>query len=82
MNFIRFGTSLDQFECRLIHERTQAGLTAARARRIKGGRPKISKDDPKVQMGRKMSKNMSISVGEICTTLKISRASYYIYLGL
>ena len=81
MIFNIFGT-LAQFERRLIQERTQAGLTAARARGRKGGRPKISKDDPKVQMAKKMSKNMSISIGEICATLKISRASYYRYLGI
>ncbi len=81
MIFNIFGT-LARFERRLIQERTQAGLTAARVRGRKGGRPKISKDDPKVQMAKKMSKNMSISIGEICSTLKISRASYYRYLGL
>jgi len=76
-----FGT-LAQFERRLIQERTQAGLTAARARGKKAGRPKISNDDPKVQMAKKMSKNLNISIGEICATLKISRASYYRYLGI
>ena len=81
MIFNIFGT-LAQFERRLIQERTQAGLTAARARGRKGGRPKISKDDPKVQMAKKMSKNMSIIIGEICSTLKISRASYYRYLKI
>jgi DNA invertase Pin-like site-specific DNA recombinase len=69
--------TLALFERRLIQERTQAGLKAARARGKKGGRPKISPDEPKVQMSRKMSKNLSISVGEICSTLKISRATYY-----
>ena len=81
MIFNIFGT-LAQFERRLIQERTQAGLTAARARGRKGGRPKISKDDPRVQMAKKMSKNMSISIGEICATLKISRASYYRYIAI
>ncbi len=81
MIFNIFGT-LAQFERRLIQERTQAGLTAARARGRKGGRPKILKDDPRVQMAKKMSKNMSISISEICSTLKISRASYYRYLGI
>jgi DNA invertase Pin-like site-specific DNA recombinase len=58
MIFNIFGT-LAQFERRLIQGRTQAGLTAARARGRKGGRPKISKDGPKVQMARKMTKNLS-----------------------
>ena len=52
MIFNIFGT-LAQFERRLIQERTQAGLTAARARGRNGGRPKISKDDPRVQMAKK-----------------------------
>jgi DNA invertase Pin-like site-specific DNA recombinase len=73
---------LAQFERRLIQERTQAGLKAARARGKKGGRPKISVNDPKVQMTKKMSKNTSISVGEICSTLKISRATYYRFLKI
>jgi DNA invertase Pin-like site-specific DNA recombinase len=81
MVFNIFAT-LAQFERRLIQERTQAGLKAARARGKKGGRPKISPDNPKVQMARKMSKNLSISVGEICSTLKISRATYYRFLKI
>jgi len=39
----------------------------------------MSKDDPKVQMARKMSKNMNISIGDICATLKISGVSFYRY---
>ena len=81
MVFNIFAT-LAQFERRLIQERTRAGLKAARARGKKGGRPKISPDDPKVQMAKKMSKNLSISVGEICSTLKISRATYYRFLKI
>lgn len=81
MVFNIFAT-LAQFERRLIQERTQAGLNAARARGKNGGRPKISPNNPKVQMAKKMSKNLSISVGEICSTLKISRASYYRFLKI
>jgi predicted DNA-binding transcriptional regulator AlpA len=33
-------------------------------------------------MARKMSENLSISVGEICSTLKISRATYYRFLKI
>ncbi|WP_416145931.1 recombinase family protein [Prosthecochloris sp. SCSIO W1101] len=71
---------LAQFERRLIQERTQAGLKAARARGKNGDRPKISPDDEKVQMAKKMSQNHTISVGEICKTLGISRGTYYRYL--
>ncbi len=48
-----------QFERRLIQERTQADLKAARTRGKNGGRPKISLDDPAVQMARKMSKDLN-----------------------
>lgn len=81
MVFNIFAT-LAQFERRLIKERTQSGLKAARARGKKGGRPKISANDQKVQMARKISKNLSISVGEICSTLKVSRATYYRFLKI
>ena len=33
-------------------------------------------------MAKKLSKNLSISIGGICSTLKISRATYYRYLGM
>ncbi len=62
MVFNIFAT-LAQFERRLIQERTQAGLKAARARGRKGGRPKISANDPKVKMAKKLSKNYNISIG-------------------
>lgn len=75
-------SSLAQFERRLIQERTKAGLSAARARGRLGGRKPIVGDAPKVQMVKKMSENKTISVKVICSTLKISRATYYRYLSL
>jgi phage antirepressor YoqD-like protein len=54
----------------------------SKGERKKRRKTMISKDDPKVQMTKKMSENKSISIGEICATLQISRASYYRYLGL
>ena len=59
-----------------------AGLTAARARGRKGGRMPTPVDDTRVLMAKKFSKNVNISINEICSTLKISRATYYRYLGL
>ena len=47
-------SSLAEFERRLIQERTQAGLNAARARGRKGGRPAINIKDPKVKAAKKM----------------------------
>lgn len=69
--------SLAQFERRLIQERTKAGLTAARARGRNGGRPRVPADDPRVVMAAKMFGDRSMSVAEICRTLRISRATPY-----
>ena len=74
--------SLAQFERRLIQERTKAGLTAARARGRMGGRPPVPSDDPRVQTAKKMHSDRSMSVVDICTTLRISRPTLYRYLAL
>lgn len=75
-------SALAQFERRLIQERTNAGLKAARARGKQGGRPKISSHNPKVQMAKQMHGNKSLSVDSICNSLSISRATFYRYLSL
>jgi DNA invertase Pin-like site-specific DNA recombinase len=75
-------SSMAQFERRLIQERTQAGLSAARARGRRGGRPKISTDHPKVIAAKRMHQDKHISIDEICNALKISRPSLYRYLGM
>jgi DNA invertase Pin-like site-specific DNA recombinase len=75
-------SSLAQFERRLIQERTRAGLEAARSRGRQGGRKKIENDNPKVLMAKKMHKDHGMSIDDICKTLKISRASFYRYIGL
>lgn len=75
-------SSLAQFERKLIQERTKAGLEAARARGIKGGRKKISSKNPKVLTAKRMHKDCGMSINDICKTLKISRASFYRYLLL
>lgn len=75
-------SSLAQFERKLIQERTKAGLEAARARGIKGGRKKISAKNPKVLTAKRMHKDCGMSINDICKTLKISRASFYRYLSL
>jgi DNA invertase Pin-like site-specific DNA recombinase len=75
-------SALAQFERRLIQERTQAGLAAARARGRKGGRKPILSDDPRVQMAKRMHHDHGMSIAHICQTLKISRATFYRYLAL
>jgi DNA invertase Pin-like site-specific DNA recombinase len=74
--------ALAQFEAELIRERTRAGLAAARARGRNGGRKPVDESDPKVKMAKRMSEDRSLSPAEICESLKISRATYYRYLGL
>ena len=75
-------SSMAQFERRLIQERTLAGLSAARARGRKGGRPKVSPDHPKVIAAKRMHQDKHISIDEICNALEISRPSLYRYLGM
>ena len=72
-------SSMAQFERRLIQERTQAGLSAARARGRKGGRPKV--DASRIQTVKKMHQDQSLSIEEICKVLKISKPTLYRYLA-
>ncbi len=75
-------SALAQFERRLIQERTKAGLDAARARGKRGGRKAIKANDPRVVTAKEMHKNKAISVQKICSTLNISRATFYRYLTI
>jgi DNA invertase Pin-like site-specific DNA recombinase len=67
--------ALAEFERNLIRERTQAGLTAARARGRSGGRPKVL-------TGKRLGIAQDLyekkyPIAAICQTLKISRATLY-----
>ena len=75
-------SAMAQFERRLIQERTRAGLTAARARGRRGGRPALDPQDPRVQMAKALYQDRAHAVGEICQTLHISRSTLYRYLAL
>jgi DNA invertase Pin-like site-specific DNA recombinase len=76
--FHLFG-ALAEFERDIIKERTQAGLTAARARGRTGGRPKAL--TPKtVEQAKTLYNNRNHSIDEICRTLHVSRATLYRYL--
>jgi hypothetical protein len=62
--------ALAEFERDIIRERTNAGLTAARARGRKGGRPKSPlSDKKKLQMARQLYENKTIPVGDIYKNL-------------
>jgi DNA invertase Pin-like site-specific DNA recombinase len=71
--------ALAEFERNLIRERTQAGLTAARARGKRGGRPHalIARQRAIAQSLYDDPKN---SIAEICRTLKISKTTLYRYI--
>ena len=68
--------SLAQFERDLIAERTNAGLSAARARGRVGGRPS-SLSAAQIETGRTLATSSSLPIKEICAQLKCSRATYY-----
>jgi DNA invertase Pin-like site-specific DNA recombinase len=67
--------ALAEFERNLIRERTQAGLSAARARGKKGGRPKAL-TGKQLAIARDLYEKRH-PIAEICRTLKISRATLY-----
>jgi DNA invertase Pin-like site-specific DNA recombinase len=70
--------ALAEFERDLIRERTHAGLAAARTRGRLFGRPKAL-SPRKVEQLRTLAKGEGTTVGEICQTLGISRATFYRY---
>lgn len=76
--FHDFG-ALAEFERDLIRERTNAGLKAARARVRQGGRPK-SLTDNSLKQAMALIKDPSVSLGEICKTLKVGRSTLYRYI--
>lgn len=73
-------SALAQFERRLISERTKAGLAAARARGRLGGRPKLDPRDPRIATARTLHRDQSLSIAEICSTLRCSRSTLYRWL--
>jgi DNA invertase Pin-like site-specific DNA recombinase len=72
--------SLAEFERDIIRERTKAGLSAARARGKKGGRPK-GVNEKKKKAALALKKDPDRSVKEICEIVGISRNTYYKYTG-
>ena len=75
-------SALAQFERRLIQERTKAGWAAARARGRNGGRPKIAASETKVVLAKKLHADKSVEIDDICSTLRISRSTFYRYVRL
>jgi len=75
-------SALAQFERRLIQERTKAGLAAARARGRNGGRPKVTANEVRVVLTKKLHADKSLDIDDICKTLRISRSTLYRYVQL
>ena len=73
-------SALAQFERRLIVERTNAGLAAARARGRFGGRPPLDPHDPRIATAKTLHRDQSLSITEICSTLRCSKSTLYRWL--
>ena len=71
--------ALAEFERNLILERTQAGLSAARARGRLGGRPKTLDDDKK-QVVIDLYNEKKLTVKKICEMMGISKPTLYSYV--
>jgi DNA invertase Pin-like site-specific DNA recombinase len=71
--------ALAEFERELIRERTCAGLSAARARGRRGGRPQLM-TDKKIQMAATLLKDGRARLKDVCGTLGVSKATLYRHL--
>jgi len=74
--------SLAEFERDIIRELTQAGLSSARARGRKGGRPKglPKKAEPTACAAETLYREGKLSVQAIADKLNISKSTLYSYL--
>lgn len=73
-----FGT-LAEFELQLVRARTVAGLAAARARGRMGGRPRIM-TPVQVEAARKLLADPNRPIAEVCTAMRVSKATLYRYM--
>jgi len=78
LTFHIFG-ALAEFERTLIRDRTQAGLTAARARGRKGGRPP-SLDSDKRALAVRLYEERQVPIAKICAMMGISKPTLYSYV--
>ena len=74
--------ALAEFERDLIRERTRAGLTAARARGRRGGRPQVKGlADPRQRaLAKRLYDAKERPAGELARMFKVSRATFYRYM--
>ncbi len=78
LTFHLFG-ALAEFERNLICERTQAGLSAARARGRRGGRRKAL-DAKKRSVAVNLYAEKKMTVSQICELMEISKPTLYAYV--
>jgi DNA invertase Pin-like site-specific DNA recombinase len=71
--------ALAEFERNLIRERTIAGLTAARARGHKGGRPR-KLTQAQIEMALSLYDGRQHTIKEICALVGISKPTLYRYI--
>lgn len=71
---------ISQFERDLISQRTKEGLSSARARGRKGGRP--VKPDKEVELALKMYDGKEYSISEIHKATGVSKTSLYRYIDV
>ena len=72
--------ALAEFEREIIRERTNAGLSAARARGRLGGRPRVM-DEDEVRMAKQLLSDPKNSIDDVCKVLKVSRPTLYRYIN-
>ena len=72
--------ALAEFERNLIRERTNAGLSAARARGRKGGRPMFL-DARKREVAIQLYNEKKHTIKEICQIMGISKPTLYSYIN-
>jgi DNA invertase Pin-like site-specific DNA recombinase len=73
--------TLAQYERRLIVERTNVGLTAARERGRVGGRPAVTAEDEDVQNVKQL-REAGMDVASIVKMTKLSKSTVYRYLSM
>ena len=73
-------SALAEFERELIISRTAAGLAAAKARGVRGGRPS-SLTSSQAAAARKLLKEPGVKIRDVCSAFKVSRATLYRHLS-
>ncbi|PRA81769.1 recombinase [Ochrobactrum sp. MYb29] len=73
--------ALSEFERNLNRDRTQAGLTAARARRLSGGRKPIL-NDRQVREIKALLRDPAIPVCDVAKKYGVSRTTLYKHIGV